>query len=166
MVFQPGEAVRFVGKHAIELGLEGVFEKFLEVRTGRKTEGNKMATKQKGTGRLGAEGERLGAGFEFGDARERFGRVQGGASVVVCAHDDAELGDGRRGEFPGEAADAVVGKIAVTAVVREVEDDQRTDVLDEFAGSADAGEKRLGERAAGGFMAGADPAELAATLGE
>lgn len=165
MVFQPGQGVGFVGEGAVELGLEGGIECFLEAWTGSNPQRYEMAAEQQGPGRSLGKRERGGAGVEFRDACKCRGRMEGRAAIVIGTHDDAELVDGGWGEFTGETADAVVGEVSLAAMMREMKNHERSDVFDEIAWSADTGEECFAERAAGGFMAGTYPAEFAATLG-
>ena len=79
--------------------------------------------------------------MEFVDTCERFRRMKRRASVVIGAHDDAEILDRGRSELASEAADAVIGEFSLAAVMREVMHDQWTDVGDQVVWSADALEK-------------------------
>ena len=78
---------------------------------------------------------------EFGDTRERLCRMERRAAIVIGTHGDAKILDRGGGQLACETTDAVIRKLSLAAVMREVMHHQRSDVGDQIERSADAFKK-------------------------
>lgn len=165
MVFEPSPPARLIVESPVELSFERGIEDRRESWPRPMPQRDQVTAEHKGARRGLLELKRAGLGDELVNARVGLGRGKGRATVAVGAHDGGEFVDRRGRESAGEAAHRGVGKLGLAVVVREMVEDEGADGRVEFERRAETAQESFGERAAGRFVAGTDPAQAAVFLG-
>jgi hypothetical protein len=164
--FQPFHPGRLVGKCTVQLRLERCVEHGFEARAGCEPERDQVPAEHERAGPGVFQLQRGGAAAEIVDASQHLGRVKRRAAIVVCAHDDAELVEGGRQEFAGEAPHAGIGDVGRAVMMGEMVHDEGPHALADLTRRTDAVEEVFCQRPARRFVAGTNPAQLAAPLAE